>query len=195
MQSEDSQGITGNNNPTPQDVASGFSGAIFARRMRAVREESGMTQQQVADLMARSGGKIHRSTVGKMENGDRPVTIDEAVQVAAILGVPLAELVTEPGSDTEAGRRHAERVQAQIRFRYLMHEWNSRIRQQFEMMDLVDLTERKLEDAWKQLREVGGEMPIVPVWRDDGTVVSASLFDELPTVLQRRLSGDGAYDQ
>src|ERR1700722_2997434 len=97
-----------------QGPPSDFSDAIFARRLRAVREASGMTQQQLADAMASTGNKIHRSTIGKIESGDRPVTIGEAVQLAGILGVDLAELVTEHTLDP--------RVEARVKVRALQHE-------------------------------------------------------------------------
>lgn len=77
----------------PQGVPSNISDAIFARRLRSIREQADMTQQQLADAMARTGSRIHRSTIGKIENGDRPVTVGEAVQIAGIFGVPLTELV------------------------------------------------------------------------------------------------------
>ncbi len=54
-----------------------------------------MTQQTLADLMAGTGNKFHRSTIAKIENGDRPVTIGEAVQLAGILGVNVLDLIRD----------------------------------------------------------------------------------------------------
>src|SRR5258708_4792115 len=45
-------------NWTPQSPPADFSDAIFARRLRAVREVAGVTQQQVADAMARVDAQI-----------------------------------------------------------------------------------------------------------------------------------------
>lgn len=73
---------------------------VFARQLRAVRQAAGLTQQQLAGRMNAAGTKMHRSAVAKIEAGDRPVSVGEAVRFAAVLGVSLDELVTEPGPDT-----------------------------------------------------------------------------------------------
>src|ERR1700733_1136938 len=82
---------------TSQDVSSEFD-AIFARRLRDFRTIAGLTQQQMADRMQVAGyDNIHRSTIGKIESSDRPVSLGEAVSFARILGVDLDDLVTESG--------------------------------------------------------------------------------------------------
>lgn len=100
MQGVTPQGITDDNMPSP-GTPSGISDAIFARQLRRVREAAKLTQQQLADVLASTGNKIHRSTIGKIENGDRPVTVGEATQIAEILGVDLAALLTEPPADLD----------------------------------------------------------------------------------------------
>ena len=84
---------------TATDVTSDVLDAIFARRVSEARHAAGLKQQDLADLMASTGNKIHRSTIGKIEAGDRVVSIGEAVQLAAFLETDLAELVTERGRD------------------------------------------------------------------------------------------------
>ena len=46
--------------------------AAFGRRLRYLREQAGLTQQQLADVMREAGAKMHRSTIGKIEAGERP---------------------------------------------------------------------------------------------------------------------------
>lgn len=92
--------VTASNVP-PRETPSGNFDAIFARQIRDLREAADLTQQQLADAMARTGNKIHRSTIGKIENGDRPVTVGEAAEIAGILGVDLADLLTEPEPVTD----------------------------------------------------------------------------------------------
>lgn len=69
---------------------------VFARRLRALREVAQLTQRQLADQMTVAGYRMHQTTIAKIEAGDRPVVIGEAVCFASIIGVDLADLVKEP---------------------------------------------------------------------------------------------------
>jgi transcriptional regulator with XRE-family HTH domain len=102
---------------------------IFARRLAALRKATGLTQQQLAAAMAAGGSTMHRSAIAKIEAGDRAVSVGEAVQLAGVLGVDVAELVTERALDArtraqlevralqrEAGERHAELEEARIMY-------------------------------------------------------------------------------
>ena len=75
------------------DVTPDALDAIFARRICEARHAAGLKQQDLADLMSSTGRKMHRSQIGKIEAGDRMVSIGEALQLAAFLGVGLAGLV------------------------------------------------------------------------------------------------------
>ena len=153
----------------PQETADGpwkdegqpsdFSDSIFARRLREVRQQAGITQQQLADWMTQVGHKLHRSAVAKIELGERPVTIGEAVQLAGILGVPLMELVTARGAETEQERQHADRIAAQIAVRSLIHEAAERDRLLREQTLMYEDVLARLQVARLRLRELGGEVP------------------------------------
>jgi len=121
MQGDTPQTATGNHT-SPQGTPSDISDAIFARRLREVREAIGLTQQQLADPMASTGNKIHRSTIGKIENGDRPVTVGEAVQIAGILDVDLADLLTEPATDLDVQEARMALEAAERQLRHLRYE-------------------------------------------------------------------------
>src|SRR5260370_38644649 len=166
------QGITSQDTTeghgAPQGPPSDFSDATFARRLRLVREAAGMTQQQLADAMAATGNRIHRSTIGKIESGDRPVTIGEAVQLAGILGIPLADLATELPDDLWERRAYLARVEAQVRLRSLQHEAAERHRLLEEARLLYADTERRVKRAEQRLAELGGELPsAMPGGKDD----------------------------
>ena len=141
-------------------IASGqpsdLSDSIFARRLREVRLQAEATQQQLADRMTAVGHKMHRSAIAKIEVGDRPVSIGEAVQLAGILGVPLMELVTDSGSETERERLHRARVDAQIAVRSLQHEAYERDKLLREAQVLYDNTLARLEAAIRRLADLGG---------------------------------------
>ena len=44
--------------------------AMFGRNLRYLREEAGLTQRQLADLMRATGYKMHQTTVAKVEAGE-----------------------------------------------------------------------------------------------------------------------------
>lgn len=142
-----------------QGPPSDRSDSIFARRLREVRQQAGVTQQQMATRMTEAGHKLHRSAVAKIELGERPVTIGEAVQLAGILGVPLMELVTDHGASTHVERLHAARVEAQIAVRSLQHEAAERHKLLEEQKLLYDNVVGRLAAAQRRLRELGGELP------------------------------------
>lgn len=142
-----------------QGPPSDFSDSIFARRLREVRQQADVTQQQLAARMTQVGHKLHRSAIAKIELGERPVTIGEAVQLAGILGVPLMELVTDRGAATEGERKHAARVEAQITVRSLQHEAAERHKLLEEQNVLYENALARLEAAQRRLRELGGELP------------------------------------
>ena len=62
----------------------------FGRRMRALREERGLSQEALADLAG-----IHRTYVGSVERGERNVALDNINAIADALGVSPARLVAD----------------------------------------------------------------------------------------------------
>jgi transcriptional regulator with XRE-family HTH domain len=150
-----SQDVTGGN-WVAEGPPADFSDSIFARRLREVRQQARTTQQQLAERMTATGHKMHRSAIAKIEVGDRPVSIGEAVQLAGILGVPLMELVTDRGSATEQEKLHRTRVEAQIAVRSLQHEAAERHKLLQEAQVLYENATDRLEAARKRLAELGG---------------------------------------
>ena len=54
----------------------------FGKRLRAVREDKGISQEKLAELM---GG--HRNTIGKIERGELNFTFDYSIKIARALKV------------------------------------------------------------------------------------------------------------
>jgi transcriptional regulator with XRE-family HTH domain len=119
--------------------------AAFGRRLRYLREEAGLTQQQLADVMRETGAKMHRSTIGKIEAGERVMSIGEGAQFADVLGVNLTELITV---------RNSRLVPAQLKVRSLEYRAAEYARQRDEAQVLLDDTLAKLEDARGRLKEL-----------------------------------------
>jgi transcriptional regulator with XRE-family HTH domain len=66
---------------------------LFGEQLRAVRGRKDWSQEQLADEMTGEGLKMDRTTITKIENGARNVSIDEALAFAAVLGVSPAALL------------------------------------------------------------------------------------------------------
>lgn len=64
--------------------------AVLGQVVKRRREAYPMSQEALAEA-----ADIHRTHVGFVERGERGVTVDVALQLAAALRVPLAELIAE----------------------------------------------------------------------------------------------------
>jgi transcriptional regulator with XRE-family HTH domain len=88
----------------PQDPAGsnrlpalpGSADATFARRVRDLREIADLTQRRLAEQMTVMGYRMHQTTIAKIEAGERPVSIGEAVAFASVLGVEMPDLLAGP---------------------------------------------------------------------------------------------------
>lgn len=78
---------------------------VFARRMREVRTDRGLSQSQVAAALADHGIKVDPTAVTRMEKATRAVRLDEASAVAQVLDVPLPMLLSDAPSREEAVRQ------------------------------------------------------------------------------------------
>lgn len=63
---------------------------IFAKRMREVRIERGLSQEALAALAG-----LHRTYIGSVERGERNISIDNMSRIAKALDVSLGDLVQE----------------------------------------------------------------------------------------------------
>lgn len=64
--------------------------ARFAEWLKAARTEAGMSQQKVADaLRAQGHANLHQSNFAKIERGERPVRLAEAVAMAELFGTTI----------------------------------------------------------------------------------------------------------
>ena len=121
---------------------------LFGKRLRSLRIDAGLTQQQLADVMRDRGSKMHRSTIGKIEAGERVMSIGEAAEFAEVLHIDLRELIN-------VGRGRL--VTAQLKVASLEHRAGEYTRQRDEAQIPLDDTLAKLEDARARLKEVEAE--------------------------------------
>ena len=81
----------------------------FGERVRAERRHRGWTQPELAKILRDKGiDPMHAVTVSKIEAGDRPVRITEALSLAECFGVSVDALLghsTDPRDDQAYARR------------------------------------------------------------------------------------------
>jgi transcriptional regulator with XRE-family HTH domain len=75
---------------------------IFARRLREHRQAAGLSQRDIADEMRAEGFEWHQTTAQRVETAKRSIHLNEAVALAAILGVDLAVLLRPENDDKRA---------------------------------------------------------------------------------------------
>ena len=119
--------------------------AMFGRNLRYLREEAGLTQRQLADLMRAAGCQ---TTVAKVEAGERAVSVGEAAQFAAVLHIDLTQMIN-------VGQRR--RSTAQLKVASLEHQADEYAKRLHETQVLLDDTLARLEDARAWLRKVEAE--------------------------------------
>jgi transcriptional regulator with XRE-family HTH domain len=148
---------------------------VFPRRLREARTQAGLTQQQLADEI-NLVFKMHRSAIAKIESGERPVLLAEAVAFAQILGVNLGYLLS--ASDTDREHAHIQRVAAQLEVEALAREAGERYRLAQEAQVLLDNTQDRLAAARKRLAEL--EKDPQPAGPSDGYDPADYSYEELP---------------
>jgi transcriptional regulator with XRE-family HTH domain len=82
----------------------------IARRIRAAREDAGLSQGQAAKQL-----QMHRPTISEIEAGRRRVSAEELKQFAALYRVSSGWLMAEPESDTSDEFGYSEEVQVAAR--------------------------------------------------------------------------------
>jgi transcriptional regulator with XRE-family HTH domain len=82
--------------------------------MREERQRAGLSQAALAEqLTARLDYKVDGSSVTRIEKGERGVRLNEAVEIAEVLGVPLTALLRDrAGIDAEIAELERERSEA-----------------------------------------------------------------------------------
>jgi transcriptional regulator with XRE-family HTH domain len=68
-------------------------GETASAELRAARARRGLSQQQLADLLAARGHRIRRGAIATIETGDRRMDVDELLAFADVLGVTPLQLL------------------------------------------------------------------------------------------------------
>lgn len=123
---------------------------VLPGRLREVRQQAGLTQQQLADLMTGAGYRMRQTTIAKIEAGERAVSVGEGYTLATVLGADLDVLLTPQGDDAE----HTRRVQALGELRAAEEEAMLR-GEEFDMAEArLEAARERLKTAQQQFAEV-----------------------------------------
>lgn len=68
---------------------------IVGKYIKQIREEQGLTQEQLAIRIEMAGWQVDRFIVSKIERGDRQVSDIEAQMIAKVLKVSVGRLFGE----------------------------------------------------------------------------------------------------
>ncbi|MGW4638017.1 helix-turn-helix domain-containing protein [Sphaerisporangium sp. NPDC004334] len=73
--------------------------AILGAHVRELRKRHGWTQHDLAQKLESFGFPLHQSAIARIEAGNRPVRLNEAVVLATLFSVDLPSLLMPPLSD------------------------------------------------------------------------------------------------
>ena len=110
--------------------------------IKRLREEKGMTQQQIADLV-----NMHRSNYSKVEGGQRELSIKALNKIARYFGVSLDQLVNGDGPLPEEVVLEDTNTLEQVR---LIQELNEEDRTMVFKMIETFLTKKKFKDFFNK---------------------------------------------
>ncbi|MFA7510510.1 MAG: helix-turn-helix transcriptional regulator [Mycolicibacterium vanbaalenii] len=65
----------------------------FAEQMKERRLAKGLSQTELAKVIARQGLKFHQTTVARIEDGEQPLKLVEALAIAGVLDLDLRQFV------------------------------------------------------------------------------------------------------
>ena len=78
------------------------TGAVAAERLRAIRKAQGLSLREVSERVTAAGWPLILTAIGKIENGDRRMDVDDLTALAAALGVTPATLLLPDSDDAES---------------------------------------------------------------------------------------------
>jgi transcriptional regulator with XRE-family HTH domain len=138
---------------------------VAGARIREIRVARHMTQAALAKAMQALGYKWLQTTIAKVEAAERPLRLNEATDLAGVLGVEIGHLLTQPLTGMLAASQDlrellrleeiAEHLDAEVT---VLSEEFSRKQQ-----DLI-LTRQQIGEARERLRAAGAVQD-GPYWR------------------------------
>lgn len=117
----------------------------FRDHLQRMREKSGMTQTDLARLLRDDYGlAFHQQTVQRIESGERPVRLNEAMAVSEVFKQKIGTLVSPPTELTEA--LHLL-LQAKQEWRGLYFDLQKREEEVRQLRQMTERAEEKKNQA------------------------------------------------
>lgn len=94
----------------------------FGRNLRTARQSAELSQEDLATRVTELGYEVSQATVGKIERGDRKVSIGEAEAFARAIGRPLHELM-QGRNELTANLVHERLIRLRDEFATALDAW------------------------------------------------------------------------
>lgn len=137
---------------------------VVGNNIRALRTAAGMSQTDLADALGEvTGSAPKQQTIAVIERGTRPLRLDEAVPLAAILKVSLEALLSPDSSDVAAQvaaevrelstqRQQIEATEAQLNALRAVHDAKlERLRVLAAHSDVLDAFDEQMRQQLQRL--------------------------------------------
>ncbi|WP_394772660.1 helix-turn-helix domain-containing protein [Flavobacterium sp.] len=114
----------------------------IGKNIKRIREEKGLTQQSIADLIA-----MHRSNYSRVETGDRELSLEAVGKIAKYFGITIDQLVNLEGEIPQEITIEDKSLIEQVKLiQELEPEEKSMV---FKMVDTF-LTQKKFKDFFQK---------------------------------------------
>ena len=106
-------------------------------RLQRFRKSAGLSQAELAQELAERGLPFQQPTILKVEKGTRPLKVDEAVIIAEILNLPVADLIRDARLETgqELLRARAERERSEQLYSEAKNLYEAAMTREWEAQD------------------------------------------------------------
>ena len=112
------------------------------QNIKKIREEKGMTQQQIAELI-----HMHRSNYSKIESGQREISVDALNKIAKYFGMTIDQIVNFDGAVPQEITVEDKTLMEQVKMiQELEPEEKNMV---FKMVDTF-LTKKKFKDFFQK---------------------------------------------
>ena len=114
----------------------------IGQNIKKIREEKGMTQQQIAELI-----HMHRSNYSKIESGQREISVDALNKVGKYLGMTIDQIINFDGAVPQEITVEDKTATEQVRLIAQLNE-----KDKSTVMNIIDtmLTKQKFQTFFEQ---------------------------------------------
>lgn len=88
--------------------------ATFGPAFKAARQAASLSQEAVVEAIARDGINLHPTAIGRIESGERKVTVGEAVALASSVGLTVDKMTATGTTALDAPRSLLSRARADL---------------------------------------------------------------------------------